>query len=55
MRDIWHVIPLNDLREHMSLPICWCNPVEDKETPNLWVHNALDGREDYETKKRKPS
>ena len=44
-----HVVPLFDLREHESSSACWCKPTEDEETPGLWVHHALDGREKYET------
>jgi hypothetical protein len=36
---------MNDLREHDFAPDCWCHPVEDAETPDLWAHNSLDGRE----------
>ncbi len=43
---IWHVIPIEDLKEHEESPECWCNPTE---TEAVWVHNAADGREAYET------
>ena len=43
--DQQHVIPMTDLREHDFAPDCWCHPVEDAETPDLWAHNSLDGRE----------
>lgn len=44
--DNVHVIPRNDLREHETHRDCWCRPVEQE--PGVIVHNALDGREDYE-------
>jgi hypothetical protein len=44
-----HVVPMGDLREHECSCTCWCRPTEDEETPGLWFHHALDGREKYET------
>lgn len=44
-----HVVPMGDLREHECSCTCWCRPTEDEDTPGLWVHHALDGREKYET------
>jgi hypothetical protein len=52
--ELIHVFPVGDLREHSTdadKP-CWCRPVEDD---GVVVHNSMDGREDYETGKRKPS
>jgi hypothetical protein len=49
-----HVVPIGDLREHDALRTCWCLPVEDDETPGLWIHNALDQREKYESGELKP-
>ena len=46
IEEQWHVKPINDLREHVSKPSCWCRPRENE--PGVWIHNALDGREDYE-------
>lgn len=43
-----HVVPVDDLREHELEVTCWCHPVEDHEAPNLYGHNALDKREEYE-------
>ena len=40
-----HVMPINDLREHVDLPNCWCRPKRDEEEPNLIVHNSMDRRE----------
>lgn len=52
--DIYHVVPIDDLREHstdIDKP-CWCKPREDD---GVMVHNSMDGREKYETGERKPS
>ena len=51
----WHVIPLDDLREHDCNPDCWCHPTPDDEDPQVWVHHSMDGREAFETGERKPS
>lgn len=44
-----HVVPLNDLREHIVDPAveCWCRPTMDEF--GVVVHNSLDRRELYET------
>ena len=48
----FHVIPINDLKEHKESIDCWCNPnIEDE----IVVHNSMDGREKYETGERKLS
>jgi hypothetical protein len=41
----WHVVPVGDLREHESLPSCWCKPRQDEDEPLVWVHNSMDRRE----------
>jgi hypothetical protein len=43
-----HVVPVNDLRDHYASIDCWCKPTEDAEWPNVWVHHAMDKREEYE-------
>ena len=43
-----HVLPVNDLREHLCSLTCWCHPVEDTENECIVVHNAMDQREEYE-------
>ena len=53
--DVLHVVPLNDMREHEAKTTCWCNPTQDDEEPRIWVHHALDGREDFEEGRRLPS
>lgn len=49
-----HVVPTRDLREHEAARECWCHPVEDDDEPNVWIHHAMDQREQYE-QGRKPS
>jgi hypothetical protein len=49
-----HVVPLNDLREHVEDATCWCNPRVDEEL-NLVTHNSADNREAFETGERKPT
>lgn len=51
----YHVMPVDDLREHCPAVDCWCHPTQDDECPNVFVHHALDGREMFETGERKPS
>ena len=43
MMDV-HVIPGNDIREHVSSRTCWCYPEEIGE--HEYMHNALDRREE---------
>lgn len=44
--ELWHVYPLDDLREHVTDGRdCWCHPTPDEEFPNLLVHHAMDQRE----------
>lgn len=42
MSDAIHVMPVNDLREHLCSKDCWCSPTEDE---GVYVHHSLDGRE----------
>ena len=48
-----HNIPANDLKEHVMDKdgTCWCHPKEDDEYVNCWIHNSMDGRENYHTSK----
>lgn len=48
----WHVVPLNDLREHVANGSCWCKPTLDE---GVWLHHSMDGREAFETGERLPS
>lgn len=50
-----HVLPVDDLRPHDFTSQCWCRPVEVDDEPDVWAHNSLDGREDYESGERLPS
>jgi hypothetical protein len=54
-KDSLHVVPIDDLREHVISSTCWCRPKQDDETPRLWTHNSMDRREEYETGERKSS
>lgn len=47
-----HVVPLDDLREHITDVSCWCRPLEDE---GVVVHNSMDRREFYERGERKAS
>lgn len=42
-----HVIPISDLRPHVCGHICWCQPEIDDDG-EVWLHHAMDGREDFE-------
>ena len=50
--DDIHVVPVNDLREHDTDFHCWCDP---SYQDGVWVHNSMDGREQFESGERKPS
>jgi hypothetical protein len=41
-----HIVPTGDSIKHLTSIRCPCNPVE--EYPGLFVHKAMDGREDFE-------
>jgi len=34
-----HVVPLDDVKEHPASPSCWCNPDQDPEQPNVYIHH----------------
>jgi hypothetical protein len=57
--NIWHVLPLNDLREHVQeteviiqsrqMCLCECNPTHEYTNNHILViHNSFDGREGIE-------
>jgi hypothetical protein len=50
-----HILPIDDLRQHEAHDgeLCWCRPELDEDGD--LVHNALDGREAFETGERLPS
>lgn len=56
-RNVQHVYPLNDMREHSMSIHCWCDPDMEEVGVNGLVitHNSLDGREAFEQGRRKPS
>lgn len=49
-----HIVPINDLREHIASKDCWCGPTEDAQVDDVWVHHSMDKREEYE-EGRKPT
>ena len=53
--DDIHVVPRNDIVDHWCSISCWCQPERDEEQENVVIHNSADGREDFETGRRKPS
>ena len=47
---IYHIIPLNDIKEHIDSSTCDCHP-KLEELPSgdfLCIHNSWDGREEKE-------
>lgn len=54
-QKLYHVVPMQDTQAHTVSETCPCCPVQDNETPTLWVHNSFDGREQYEEGWRKPN
>lgn len=48
--DIFHVLPVNDLKDHEDGFSCWCRPrIERQVNGNtLVIHNSADGREFFE-------
>ena len=52
--DALHVMPNNDLRDHIDAPHCWCKPEFDADF-NIYIHKSMDRREDFEEGKRKLS
>lgn len=47
MKEIYHITPINDLREHTEEgTACGCNPrVEEEPEATFVIHNAYDLRE----------
>lgn len=53
---VWHVVPMNDLRDHEPHKTCWCNPTlldDDEHDGDVYIHHSMDQRELYETGERK--
>jgi len=44
--EVYHVIPVDDLREHVPQRDCWCHPTWTET--GVIAHHALDNREAYE-------
>ena len=44
---IWHIVPLNDIKEHADGSDCDCHPVLEEQGNGdfLCIHNAWDKRE----------
>lgn len=47
---VFHVVPINDLREHAETldGICWCLPRMERPPIGvglIYIHNSADGRE----------
>jgi hypothetical protein len=62
IQQVTHAVPRGDLFEHVTADWqygvrCWCCPTaeEDGFGSILVEHVAADGREDYQTGRRKPS
>jgi hypothetical protein len=50
--ECFHIVPLDDWREHELRLACWCHPVWDE---GVVVHHSMDGREAYERGERQLS
>ncbi len=47
--EVFHVMPVNDLKEHSESHTCCCVPTLKNESGNVIVlHNSFDGRENFE-------
>lgn len=44
-----HIVPAHDLKPHYLHQHCWCQPIEEADTPDAWVHKAMDQRDRYES------
>jgi hypothetical protein len=44
----FHVVPVDDLREHPLDSQCWCKPTVSELPPVSWTHNSADRREEFE-------
>lgn len=41
----WHIVPVNDWREHEPSCVCWCHPQPDEIDERVMLHNAMDQRD----------
>lgn len=55
MRTDYHIVPIDDFREHEPETTCWCRPTQHDDESGVWLHHAMDGREAYESGERKLS
>lgn len=39
-----HVCPIEDVRDHVESPDCWCRPERDEVVPSLWIHRSAEDR-----------
>lgn len=47
--EVYHVLPVNDTKDHRAIYCCWCVPETHIEGLNFVVtHNSFDGREGVE-------
>lgn len=55
--NIWHIVPLNDLRDHEESVDCWCQPelLDDDYLDSVYLHASMDGREAFDSGTRKMS
>ena len=55
--EIWHIVPIDDLREHEDSVDCWCQPelLDDDCLDSVYLHASMDGREAFESGERKMS
>ena len=53
----WHVVPVDDLREHEASVDCWCQPelLDDDYADCVYLHASMDGREAFNSGARKMS
>jgi len=56
MTNGYHIIPCNDIREHVSDSECWCKPeLGDDGLEHMYIHKSAAGWEDFAEGTRKPS
>jgi hypothetical protein len=48
--SIWHILPIDDLEEHLEKSICKCSPKSEilENGDILIIHNSFDQREQIE-------
>ena len=48
----YHIMPVNDWKEHKDSEDCWCNPTRSIDEERVIIHNSLDGREVQELREK---